>query len=31
MGPNEIRHKADAVRPKILKPRPRPSVPRPGG
>jgi len=32
MAPNGIRHKADAVKPQIPKPRPKLSVPlRPGG
>jgi len=31
MAPNGIRHKADTVKPQILKPRPKLSVPRPGG
>jgi len=31
MAPNGIRHKADAAKPQIPKPRPKRSVPRPGG
>jgi len=31
MAPNGILHKADAVKPQIPKPRPKLSVPRPGG
>jgi len=31
MAPNGIRRKADAVKPQIPKPRPKLSVPRPGG
>jgi len=31
MALNGIRHKADAVKPQIPKPRPKLSVPRPGG
>ena len=31
MAPNGFRHNADAVKPQIPKPRPKLSVPRPGG